>query len=78
MRRGTYQFGEGTKYNGINLAAIAAVIIAGVIASNIAWGISPINSTVLGLIIYPVLTALLRLLRIPYEWGQTTEDSTGY
>ncbi|MCE3201598.1 cytosine permease [Paenibacillus sonchi] len=78
VRRGTYQFGEGTKYNGINLAAIAAVIIAGVIASNIAWGISPINSTVLGLIIYPVLTALLRLLRIPYEWGQTTEDSTGY
>jgi len=78
VRRHSYRFGEGTTYSLINLAAIVAVIAAGVIASHISWGISPINSTLLGLAIYPLLTGVLKLLRVPYEWGQSTEDSTGF
>ncbi|MDU5950356.1 MAG: cytosine permease, partial [Paenibacillus macerans] len=78
VRRGKYAFGQGTEYAAINAAAILAVIAAGLIASHIAWGISPINSTILGLIIYPIITGVLRALRIPFELGKSTEDSTGY
>lgn len=78
VRRGKYAFGQGTEYAAINVAAILTVIAAGLIASRITWGISPINSTILGLLIYPIITSVLRALKVPFELGKSTEDSTGY
>jgi cytosine permease len=78
VRRNEYRFGPGTQYAAINLAAIFTVVAAGLIASHISWGIIPINSTVLGLVIYPLITVILKAIRVPYELGKSTEDTTGY
>ena|SRR5690625_4952125 len=74
----TYQFGEGTRYAKWNIAAIVATALAGIIGSKTAFGITAINSIVIGFLLYIVLTYILNKLNIKFEIGEVIEGKTGF
>lgn len=51
-KRDDYTFQPSTRYRQVNLVAIATVVVAGAIASQIAWGVGAINAFLMGGAIY--------------------------
>ncbi|WP_240353169.1 cytosine permease [Cohnella algarum] len=78
IRKQEYRFGPGAEYDKLNVAAIAVVILAGFAASRLTFGIGPVNAIVLSLAGYIVVAYLLNLLKIPYAFGRSREDQTGF
>lgn len=78
IKKKHYQFGAGTTYSKLNVAAILSVIIGGFTASKITFGIGPINSTVLAFLIYIIFTFIFTKLNLRYEIGEVTEESSGF
>lgn len=73
-----YQFGEGTQYAKWNIAAIAATALAGMISSKVNFGITAINSIVIGFVLYILFAFILKKLKIRFEIGEITEGKTGF
>lgn len=78
VRKSGYRFGAGTEYPTVNAAAIVIVVLAGFISTKITFGIGPINSTLLGFAGYAVVASVLHALRVPYAFGRSREDATGF
>jgi len=73
-----YQFGEGTRYVKWNIAAIVATVLAGIIGSKLTFGITAINSIVIGFLLYIGLAYLLHKLNIKFEIGEVVEETNGF
>ncbi|MFL0365845.1 cytosine permease [Pseudobacillus sp. 179-B 2D1 NHS] len=78
IRNKKYEFGPGSAYSGLNIAAIVSVVIGGFVTSKLSFGIGPINSTLLAFLIYIVLTFILNKLNLRYELGEVKEESSGF
>ncbi len=74
----SYQFGEGTKYAKWNVAAIIATVVAGIIGSRLMFGITAINSIVIGFVLYVIIAYLLTKWNIQFEIGEKSEESNGF
>lgn len=67
-KQDTYQFGPSTVYKQINVVSIVTVALAGLLASQISWGVGAINSFVIGGILYFLLMKLSILVNFdPYR-----------
>lgn len=55
LKKASYQFGEGTRYGFLSLAAFIAWIASVVVGFSITWGIACINSMVVAFVVYLIL-----------------------
>jgi cytosine permease len=76
-KREAYRFDPSTRYRQVNAIAIVTVIAAGAIASQIGWGIGPVNSFVVGGIIYFAAMKLADSLGMnPYVGDEVTHAAS--
>jgi len=78
IRKQAYQFGPGTEYKKLNVAALVMVVLAGFTASKLNWGIGAINATVIALVGYFIVSWILNKLNIPEGFGTVKEDESGF
>lgn len=72
-----YNFGVGTVYKQISIEAFIAWIIAIIIGFTVQWGISSINSLVVGFVMYYLLKVLLNALKVNGDIGKCVEINDG-
>ncbi|MCL6445530.1 MAG: cytosine permease [Alicyclobacillus sp.] len=78
IRGREYRFGTGTTYAQWNILAIVITILAGYVGSNLHFGISAINSTIIALLGYYLVALILKSLNVPFEFGMSEEDPSGF
>ena len=60
VKKGKYQYGEGTKHYFCNLLALIAWVAGSVVGFVITWGVAAINSIVVAFVVYLVLSIIFR------------------
>lgn len=72
-----FEFGSGTTYDGIDVIAMALIVLSGYLGSKIP-GIAAINAIIIGFGGYFILAYICSKLSIPYRFGKRIESETGY
>jgi cytosine permease len=72
-----YEFGLGTKYINVKAEAFIAWGIALVVGFGVTWGISAINSLVVGFMSYILVRKIFSMLNINGNIGETFEAESG-
>ncbi|MGI2294839.1 purine-cytosine permease family protein [Paenibacillus sp. GXUN7292] len=78
IRKSSYQFGPGTEYIKLNVAAIAVVVGAGFTASKLNWGIGAINATLIAFAGYFIISWIFNRFDWPVGFGKSKEDENGF
>ena len=77
FNKSKYTYGKGTKYKSIGVEAFIAWILAIIVGFTFTWGISCINSLVVGLVAYIILKYIFKALKINGDIGNCVEDEKG-
>lgn len=77
FNKSKYTFGKGTAYKQLSIEAFIAWILAILVGFNVSWGISCINSLVVGFVAYYLLKIIFKAIKLNGDIGQCTEDEEG-
>jgi cytosine permease len=77
FNKSKYEYGLGTKYIDVKVEAFIAWGIALIVGFGVTWGISAINSLVVGFISYILVRKIFSMLNINGNIGETFESESG-
>lgn len=77
FNKGEYNYGPGTDYKKISIEAFVAWLLAVIVGFNFNWGISCINSLVVGFVSYYILKVIFKAFKINGDIGKTIENEEG-
>ncbi len=77
LNKGKYNFGKGAAYKKISVEAFIAWFLAVIVGFGLKWGISCINSLVVGFAAYYIIKVLFKSLKINGDIGKATENEEG-
>jgi cytosine permease len=78
FRKKGYSFGPGTSYRQWNVLALVVVVVSGLLTKAITFGIAAVNAIVIAVVLHTVLSLLADAAKIPYSFGNASEDSAGF
>lgn len=77
LNKGVYNYGKGITYKKIGIEAFIAWLLAVIVGFSFKWGISCLNSLVVGFVSYYIIKVIFKAFKINGDIGKVTENEEG-